>query len=268
MKIAVIGIGNWGQVLLKELKAQVEVKYECDSKTDLDPILSDPEVEAVFVATPISTHFEVASRVLNAGKHLFMEKPGTTSSLELEKIVELAKSKNLKLAIGYEFPHHPAFKKIKELTAGKEIKYVRYEFQKWGNFDTDIVSNFLCHDVSILKYLEVDTSSPSSTRLGVVTDTDILTTQFGMSAISVISRVSTIKHRSVMVLLEDGGYLFSDNELFSIDKEGQKLNKIEIDTTTPVAIEIADFLSAIKDNRTPMMHGEFAIEVYKNIEKV
>ena len=58
MEVAIIGIGRWGQILLKELKLQAKVKYECDSKSDLNQVWNDSLVEVVFIATPTETHSE------------------------------------------------------------------------------------------------------------------------------------------------------------------------------------------------------------------
>ncbi len=266
MKVALIGLGRWGQFLLKELQTRAEVKYECDSKTDLGPVLADPEVEAVFIATPIPTHYEVALRALEAGKHVFLEKPGTTSSADLEKLVRLAEDKQLKLAIGYEFIHHPAVRKVKELIQGKEVKFIRLEWQKWGSFKYAIEENLLCHDISILKFLGLDVSNPTAHKTGFVSESDIIATRFGTKVMSIINRVNPVKSRTIMVKLEDAIYLWSNEELFEV--VGEELKKIEIPAITPVGAEIGDFLSAIKENRGPLSNGRFALEVYRVIERV
>ncbi len=266
MKVALIGKGRWGQVLLKELRELSEVKYECDSKTDLNQVFSDAEVEAVFIATPIPTHCEIAHRALEAGKHVFLEKPGTTSSADLEKLVELAEAKNLRFALGYEFIHHPAIIKIKQLIEGKEVRFIRLEWQKWGSFKYAIEENLLCHDISILKFLGLDVSNPKAHKTGFVSESDIIATSFGANTMSVINRVSLIKSRTMLVKLEDTAYLWSNEELFEV--VGEELKKIEISTVTPVAAEIVDFFSAIKDNRKAVSNGQFALEVYKVIERV
>jgi predicted dehydrogenase len=119
------------------------VKYACDSTFDLNQVWNDPEVEAVFIATPTQTHFGIADRALEAGKHVFLEKPGTTSSADLEKLVNKAKEKRLSFAVGYEFPHHPAVKKLKELIAGKPLKSLHFEWQKWGTFKDSAIPHLL-----------------------------------------------------------------------------------------------------------------------------
>ena len=267
MKVALIGIGRWGKILLGELGKLAEVKYECDSKTDLNQIWSDSEIEAVFIATPTQTHFEIAQKALETGKHVFLEKPGTTNSADLEKLVRLAEAQKLKFAVGYEFPHHPAAKKLKELTANKEIESIHFEWQKWGTFKDDAVRHHLCHDISVAKFLNIELKPVSVRKTRVISDSDIVETEFeGMS--SRINRVSPIKQKTVTVLLDKGGYIWSNNELFSINTDRQVLDKIELPEITPVATELADFLNAVKENREPQSNGKFALEVFKVIEKI
>ncbi len=266
MKVALIGRGRWGQVLLKELKEQAEIKYECDSTTDLGQVFADPEIAAVFIATPIPTHYAIAMRALEAGKHVFLEKPGSENSTDLEKLNSLAKAKNLKFAVGYEFVHQPGIQKLKELMEGQTVEFIRLEWQKWGSFKYGIEKNLLCHDISILKYLGIELNSPAAYRTGFVTEADLLATRFGKTAMSVINRVSPVKSHTILAKLSGRTYLWSDPELFEVID--QELKKIEISSVSAVAAELADFLSSITENREPLANGDFALEVYRVIERV
>ncbi|MBI2086873.1 MAG: Gfo/Idh/MocA family oxidoreductase [Candidatus Zambryskibacteria bacterium] len=262
-KVALIGLGRWGKVLLGELSKLAGVKYQCDSKTDLGQIFNDPEVETVFIATPTETHFEIAQKALEAGKHVFLEKPGTTRSSDLEKLVKLAEAKKLKLAIGYEFPHHPAAQKLKSLVSDKKIRSIHFDWQKWGTFKDDAVIHLLCHEVSIAKFLGFELKPLSCKKTKIISDSDIVETEFeGIS--SRINRVSPIKQKTVTVLLDDSGYIWSNHELFSINFETQSLEKIELLEITPISAEIRDFLTS----DTPLSNGSFALEIFRTIEKV
>ncbi len=266
MKVALIGIGKWGSILLKELEEQVEVKYKCETGFDLNQVWNDPEIEAVFIATPIPTHFEIAEAALNAGKHVFLEKPGTDSSEKLGRLIELSEAKKLVLAIGYEFPHHPGIQKLKTLIEGKEVVFARTEFEKWGTFKDSIVTNLLCHDISILQFLGLSTDMPKANKVPVITEADIIATRFGTNVMSVVNRVSPLKQRTIIVILTDAKYLWDGTKLFEII--GEEMKGIETATTSPVAAEIADFLEAIKNNRTPLSSGHFGLDVYKVIEQI
>ena len=258
-KVALIGIGRWGKVLQGELSKLAELKYACDSKADLNQVWDDPEVESVFIAIPTATHFEIAEKALESGKHVFLEKPGTTSSADLEKLVNLAEAKKLKLAVGYEFPHHPAVQKIKKLGTPD---FIRLEYQKWGTFKDSIITNLLCHDISILKYLGIPMEALSVNSVSVVTEADILATRFGTRAMSIINRASPVKSRTALVKIGSKNYVWNGVELFEI--VGEEMQKIDLPDTTPVAEEIKDFLNS----PNPLSNGRFALEVYKVIESV
>ena len=271
MKVALIGLGRWGKVLLGELEKQAELKYKCDSKTDLGPVLSDSEITAVFIATPTNTHFDIALKALEAGKHVFLEKPGTDSSEKLGKLIKLAEAKKLKFAVGYEFPHHPGIKKIKELINGKGIRSIHFDWQKWGTFKDDAVLHLLCHDVSVLKFLGFDDLAFGlHHRQGVISDTDITWTCFKSSRAefieSNIDRVSPIKQKALTIITRDGGYILSNNDLFEI--VGMELKKIALTEETPVSTEIKDFLMAIEEGKKPLSSGQFALEIYRILETI
>lgn len=267
MKVALMGIGRWGKVLLAELSKLAEVKYRCDSKTDLAPVFADTEVEAVFIATPTATHFEIAQKALEADKHVFLEKPGTDSSEKLGKLVKLAEAKSLRFAVGYEFPHHPAAQKLKELIKGRAIKKLYFDWQKWGTFKDNAVKHLLCHEVSIAKSLGINIKPLSSRKTGVISDSDLVEAEFDKMSAR-INRVSPVKQKTITVILEDTIYIWSNNDLFEVDKEKQKLKKIELPAQTAVAAEIDDFLKAIRKNREAQSSGQFALAVYKIIEQV
>lgn len=273
MKVAIVGLGKWGQVLKKELETLAEIKYECDSKSDLNAVYADPEVEAIFVATPTDTHFEIAKSVLDAGKHLFLEKPGTNSIEKLEELVNIAESKNLKFAVGYEFPHHPVAGEIKKLIKDRKVLGVYFQWQKWGTFKDDATHHLLCHDVSLMKYFGFSELAPiNHQRTKVISDTDVISTQFqnkeGVYIKSIINRISPTKQKTVTILYGDGGYIWNNDELFEIDLPTQELVKIEVSGPTAVGAELADFLSAIKESRSPLCNGKFALEIFKVIDSV
>ncbi len=261
MKVALIGVGRWGTILKGELSKIAEIKYAFDSKSDLNQVWNDPEVEAVLIATPTETHFEIASRALEAGKHVFLEKPGTDSSEKLEKLVKLAEEKSLKFAVGYEFPHHPAVKKLKELITGKKIKSVHFNWQKWGAFKDDAVMHLFCHEVSIAKFLGFEVKPELLEKTGVISDSDIVEIESGNIKFR-INRVSPVKQKIITVLTDNGNYIWSNNNLFEIVRE--ELREIVLPQTTAVSAEIADFLYS----KIPLCNAQFALEIYKIIEQV
>ena len=283
MKMAIVGIGSWGKNLLKEFNLQAEVIYAChNGKTEtskflkenyptvkevvLEEILSDTSIEAVAIATPTLTHKEIALKAINARKHVFLEKPGGSSSAELEEIVSQAKEKRVTLAIGYELPHHPAWKNILEIIPLNSIKKIHLEFFKWGTFVEHAVTNLLCHDISLLLDISPEVKVVRTSIYGIVSSSDVVDTEFDcgtFGATSWINRVSLEKKRSVTVVSDGTSLIWSNDKLF--DTTGKE---ISINANSPVSLEIKDFIEAIRNKREPKINGDFALAVYKILDRI
>ena len=153
----------------------VEIAYVCDSNSELletltrrypavtgtthfADILEDPTVDAVVIATPVGTHFNLASAALRAGKHVFVEKPLAGSSTDASALIELASERDLVLMPGHTFLYSPPVRAIKELIdAGDlgEIYFISTSRVNLGLHQTDVsvVWDLGPHDFSILRYL-------------------------------------------------------------------------------------------------------------------
>ncbi len=177
IKTGAIGCGYWGPNLIRNLNmlAECDLAYISDlnedrlrqvgllypgakKTTDYTDILMDPDVEAVIVATPMSTHFKLGMEVLTAGKHLFLEKPMATNSDDCRTLLKEAKKRNLQILVGHTFVYAPAVRKIKELMDGGElgtIYYVNMSRVNLGIFqkDANVVWDLVPHDVAMLNHL-------------------------------------------------------------------------------------------------------------------
>ncbi len=177
IKTGVIGCGYWGPNLIRNLNAQAEcdLAYISDldenrlsqvgllypgttKTTDYKDILRDPEVHAVVVATPMSTHFKLGMEVLEAGKHLFLEKPMATNSNDCRDLNAEAAKRGLQLMVGHTFVYSPAVRKIKELMDAGELGdmyYVNMSRVNLGIFqkDANVVWDLVPHDVAMLNFL-------------------------------------------------------------------------------------------------------------------
>ncbi|TLY37896.1 MAG: Gfo/Idh/MocA family oxidoreductase, partial [Nitrospirae bacterium] len=162
MKVGLIGYGYWGPNLLRNLHETngVEVK-RCEVSADADEILSDPQIDAVVLATPVFTHHALAKRALQAGKHVFVEKPITRTVEEAEELIALAQRKGLVLMVDHTFIYTGAVRRMKEIIeAGDlgELYYfdsVRVNLGPWRH-DIDVIWDLAAHDLSILTYLVPD----------------------------------------------------------------------------------------------------------------
>jgi predicted dehydrogenase len=177
MKVGLIGYGYWGPNLLRNLHETdgVEVKRCVDLRPDrrasaskrypglqvsddAEKIFRDPEISAVAIATPVSTHFELAKRALEAGKHVLIEKPITRTTTEAKALIHLAQGKGLVLMVDHTFIYTGAVRKLKQMIeAGElgELYYLDSVRVNLGLFqhDIDVIWDLAPHDLSILTYL-------------------------------------------------------------------------------------------------------------------
>lgn len=177
IRIGVIGFGYWGPNIARnfaavegcELGALADyseanrsraARLYRDSKTYSDPLemIRSPEIDVVAVVTPLSTHFELAKCALEEGKHVFVEKPFTSTCAEAEHLIELAEKKGLLIMVDHTFLFTGAVRKIKEyLNEGVLGKLLYYDATKvnLGLFqhDSNVVWDLAPHDLSIMDYL-------------------------------------------------------------------------------------------------------------------
>ena len=172
MKLAVIGCGYWGKNLVRnfhELKVlnticdvdekrlmEFKEKYADISVTvDYKDFLGNNNVDAVAIATPAATHFQLAKEALISNKDVFVEKPIALNYAEGEQLVSLAKEKNRILMVGHILEYHPAITKLKELITKGELGNIKYIYSNrlnLGKFRTEenILWSFAPHDISII----------------------------------------------------------------------------------------------------------------------
>ncbi|HAJ27469.1 MAG TPA: oxidoreductase [Syntrophus sp. (in: bacteria)] len=191
VNIAQIGVGYWGPNLLRNLVANqrckvlasVDIADErrkyvqglypaiCVTK-DLDDIINDSEVEAVIIATPVATHFDLAMKALKAGKHILVEKPLARSVVEVEEIGRLARAHHRVAMVGHTFLFNTAVRYVKKLIDTGELGNIRYIYCQRLNLgrirsDVDALWNLAPHDISIIQYWLDNPTPLSVSRRGV-----------------------------------------------------------------------------------------------------
>ena len=189
--VAQAGIGYWGPNILRNLAAnpRCRVKTAVDFSEDrrrfveklypgiattADPeaIIADPEIDAVVIATPASTHFDMAMRCLAAGKHVLVEKPFATKVEEVDRIAAKAREVGRVAMAAHTFIFNDAVRHLKKLIDSGELGEVRYIYSQRLNLgriraDVDALWNFAPHDVSIIQYLLGDPQPVSVLRRGM-----------------------------------------------------------------------------------------------------
>jgi predicted dehydrogenase len=177
LKVAVAGCGYWGPNLVRNFRAvnDCEVKTICDrdierlahikglypevgSTTDFNDVIEDAEIGAVAIATPVSTHFNLALKSLKAGKHTFIEKPMAASTTECTQLIATAEEMGLTLAVGHTFIYSTVVRKIKEIIDNHDIGEVLYISSRRLNLglfqkDINVAWDLAPHDISIILYL-------------------------------------------------------------------------------------------------------------------
>lgn len=140
INIGVIGYGYWGPNLVRnfaeipgakiktvsdfkpELLGKVQARYpNIQVTTDCRDIFTDPKIDAVVIATPVSTHFDLAMAALQAGKHVLVEKPITVSSEQAMRLIEEAEKRNLVLMVDHTFVYTGAVRKMRDLVVNNTI---------------------------------------------------------------------------------------------------------------------------------------------------
>lgn len=173
MKVALIGYGYWGINLAKTITKtdgyelvtifdgdinrinEAKKLYKFDVKTSYEQVL-DSDIEAVFIATPPATHYEIAKEALNSGKHIFVEKPFTLNLDHAYELIELAEKKNLKYMVDHIFVYSEPVKYLKEnIEKFGDIVYINARRINLGLFQytTDVIWDLAVHDLSIIDYL-------------------------------------------------------------------------------------------------------------------
>ncbi len=176
IRVAVVGLGHWGPNLARNIHALSDARLHalCDADaarlqrwaeryptaravSDFHRLLEDPSLDAVMLATPVRTHYALARAVLQAGKHVFVEKPLARTTQEARELVQLAESKGLILMVGHVFLYNAAVRQVKAYIDSGELGEIYYIYAQRLNLgivrqDVNALWNFAPHDISIINY--------------------------------------------------------------------------------------------------------------------
>lgn len=319
LTIATVGYGYWGPNVARNAyqNPNLKLKYICDKKPerlelakklyaesvsyveDYSEVLADPEIDLVALAVETSAHYDLAKMALNAGKHVYVEKPFTDNVAQAEELRELAKKKNLKLHVDHIMVYHPAIKKIKEVVdsgAVGEIIYFDCARLNLGNVKNDVSSmwDLSVHDLAIIDYISngakveyvralgdsVYSKKESITFLSIKYDNFIANLRANW--------ISPIKERKLILAGTKKMIVYDDvdviNKLIIYDKGFDVLEKMEYDeyvvksrigdAIVPNIVggdkalynSIEHFRQAIENNTESMTNADAAIRVIKVLE--
>jgi predicted dehydrogenase len=175
--VGVIGYGYWGPNLVRnfassessrvlavsdldatKLAASKRRHPEIATTSNFRELLQNPQIDAVAIATPVHTHFELALAALNAGKHVFVEKPLAPTSEQVRRLIDKADQRSLTLMVDHTFLYTPSVQKIRELILRDELGEVYYydsTRSSLGLFQSDVnvIWDLAVHDISIIQYI-------------------------------------------------------------------------------------------------------------------
>ena len=174
-RVGVAGLGYWGPNLARNFDELAELTWLADLSPELqekfaarypnarvtgdfDELLADDTLDAVVIATPVPTHYELAKKALEAGKHVLVEKPPAMTAAEMDELVALASSRDLVLMPGHLLLYHPAVLKLKELIDAGELGDVLCVYGNRQNLgivrtNENALWSLGVHDLSVILYL-------------------------------------------------------------------------------------------------------------------
>jgi len=319
VRVGVIGYGYWGPNVVRNLQGleNCQLVTICDKNSDslqrasrvypgveltvdYSKLLTSPQIDAVAVVTPVWTHFELAKAALQNGKHVFVEKPFTSTHQQAEELIELAERKNLKIMVDHTFLFSGAVRKIRELvddgTLG-DLYYFDSTRVNLGLFqhDVNVAWDLAPHDLSIMDH--VIRAKPEAVvatggrHLNGLTDLAYITVYFPGNVIAHINVnwLSPVKVRKTLIGGEKKMLVWNDLEadekIKVYDKGVQMTNgrgvydllvsyrsgdvcAPRIEQTEALKVELEYFIDCILNDRTPFNDGAAGLRVVKILEAV
>jgi predicted dehydrogenase len=185
-RVGVVGLGHWGPNLARNFAELADLTWLCDSDpgksevasrypharftSDIDELLDDPELDAVVIATPVPTHYELARAALAARKHVLVEKPPAMRGGEMDELCALAEEHDLVLMPGHLLLYHPGVRKLKEMIDAGELGEVLCVYGNRQNLgiirvNENALWSLGVHDLSVILYL-LDEEPETAIALG------------------------------------------------------------------------------------------------------
>ncbi|MDQ3378936.1 MAG: Gfo/Idh/MocA family oxidoreductase [Actinomycetota bacterium] len=187
VRVGVAGLGHWGPNLARNFAELAELTWLCDSDVEkgevassrypqarwtasFEEMLAEPELDAVVIATPVPTHFDLARRALGAGKHVLVEKPPAMVGVEMDELVALARDRDLVLMPGHLLLYHPGVRRLKEMIGAGELGDVLCVYGNRQNLgiirsNENALWSLGVHDLSVILHL-LDEDPEQAVALG------------------------------------------------------------------------------------------------------
>jgi predicted dehydrogenase len=317
-KVGVIGYGYWGPNIVRNYHTHdcSDVVLVCDSNpkcqdrlrkaypsiaftTDPNEVLKSPDIDVVAVVTPVWTHYDLAKAALQNGKHVFVEKPFTTSSAQAEELIELADRKNLKIMVDHTFLFTGAVRKIKQLVEEGSLGDLYYYDSLRVNLglfqhDVNVIWDLAPHDLSIMDHVIREKPeavvATGERHLNGVEDVAFITVYFPKHIIAHVNVnwLSPVKVRTTLIGGEKKMLVWNDLEAdekirvydkgVSMSTHPSNLHKLlvsyragdmwapQVEQIEALRAETAYFLQCIENNKQPFNDGIAGLRVVRILE--
>jgi predicted dehydrogenase len=316
IKIGQVGLGNWGKNLFRVFLEMKEawVVTVCDLKQEnldyakgkcdflvvtqnYDDIISNPEIQAVVIASTGKEHHELAKKALLAGKHVYIEKPLTLKGSDAQDLIKIAEEKNKKIMVGHLLLYHPSIKKLKEIIDSGSMGDIYYMYSQRVNLgivrkDENSLWNFAPHDISVILHLMGETplavnATGKDYLQEALEDVVFVTLHFpsGRMAHIHISWLDPHKIRKLTIVGSAKMVVFDDMEATEkiriYDKAAVKMGDSYADAITlrsgdihipkvdlkePLGIECKHFIECIEKDLKPLTDGYNGLATVKVLE--
>jgi predicted dehydrogenase len=319
MNIGIVGLGYWGPNIIrnfrqnsdiekiivcdvkKERLAAIKIKFPSVEITDDFDAMLNTNIDAVAIATPIGTHYSLAKKALEKGKHIWVEKPFTNSTESASNLVELAEKKNLKIFVDHTFVYTGAVKKIRELIEKGELGEITYFDSVRINLglfqhDVNVVWDLAPHDLAIMRYVLSNKKIDAVAAHGIAN----YYIHENIAHISVyledncyahfhVNWTSPVKIRRMIIGGRKRMLVFDDlltTEKIKVYDSSVQLNSPEqihdaliqyrtgdmyspkVAETEALSAGVKEFIAAIREDRTPLTSGLDGLEVVKILEAI
>ena len=318
LSVAVIGLGYWGPNLARNIAAspRMTLTHLCDSNpdrlssvaigysnamlsTDTEAIMEDPSVGAVAIATPVSTHHDLAKRALLAGKHVLVEKPLAATSEEALDLIETAEDRGLVLLVDHIFLYSPAVRKVIEICRSGDIGELNFIDSVRINLgliqgDVNVLWDLAPHDLSIIDSLvgkaprSVVAVGASHVANGTVDVSYLHLDYEGVTAAIHLNWLAPVKIRHLMVGGSKKSVLYNDLDRSepvkvydsgvnvvadSLSRQGLLVSyrsgdvlSPRLDSFEPLSELVTHFAECIENGATPLSGGEQGLRIVRILE--
>ena len=304
--IAVIGCGHWGKNLIRNFSDLGSLAAVCDLNNQLAEsyakqyniknlsfieILANTSIDGVVLAIPAFLHAPMSIEAMNAGKHVYVEKPFAMNRIESESMIASSKENDVRLMVGHLLQYHPIFLAIRELVESGELNALRYICSNRLSFgkirsEEDVIWSFAPHDISMILSLtgqvpETVRTESSCILQPNIADTATVHMKFNstLKAHISISWLHPYKEQKLVVVGKDAMVVFDDmrpwNEKLAIYRhkvnssenffalEKADVEYLEVQRSEPLRNECQHFLDVVNDNIIPLTDGEEGLRVIK-----